>query len=267
LQIRDLDLLIEDLEPLTQSRTLKSIDADIAATREEQQEFSARHPNIVVNWPEPNSNMPGAMQPGDRITPADVAIVLFERWRVEDCIVDPVQVFDPAPSSLGFEQMSQTREQTWRITRLDFSQLKLSRARLERIPIKKFPEVTTILFGRVDSVDTALNLIRRCGGLRELDARHVPFNKKDLETLQLQPQASLCLQQSSLTADDICELVQRFNLNTLRVYASSFSDAELQRIKELKNCSAALYRGFADDENERLDYVDEEMRAIQNLFQ
>jgi hypothetical protein len=255
LQICNSDLLIEDLEPLTKCRTLATLDADISATREEQQTFSARHPNLEVHWPKMEPYVPGAMQPGEQITPADVAAVLFEHWRIADGVLEPVQVFDPFPSTLSYEQMMRTREETWQIRGLDFSQLRLSRQRLQRIPIKAFPDVTGITFGVVDSADTVLELIRRCGQLSELDARHVALTKHDLDKLHLLPEASVSLQQGTLTADDICEFAQKVKPSMLNIFASSFGREEVQRVMNVNGVTMFVYKGLEEDDRDRLDLI------------
>src|SRR5262249_5628897 len=126
-----------------------------------------------------------------------------------------------------FNPVDESVESDDKIIGLNSSSIRLTRQRLDRIPIKAFPDVTSIAFGKVDSADTAMELISRCGQLRALDARHVPLTKQDLDKLHLQPGADVYFQQGGLNPNDICEFARKSKPNMINIFASSFDRDEV----------------------------------------
>lgn len=248
LQIWDADLLVEDIQPLTRSQTLKKLDVSICATYEEQEAFNARHPNLDIKWD--TGSIDGPDDPGVREAVKEaVCDALFKHWQKEDHYAN-----DEArcTSFLGIEMIQDDEapenDPLHKITRLDFSEVRLSRKRLDRIPIKSFPDVDSVTLGLVDSVDTAMQLLRRCGPLRELDARYVPLTMEGLRTLSLQqPENWLYLQQGSLTVDDFCQIARTFKPQ-LVIYGSSFTPADAERIQSCGAPFLDVYKHFDEDD-------------------
>jgi hypothetical protein len=137
------------------------------------------------------------------------------------------------------------------VDRLDFSNVRLTRERIRRIPYESFPQVESVTFGEVDSAATAVELLHRCGPLRELDARRVPLTARDLSDVSFQEDVDLHVQQGPMSAEDFCALCKRLRPN-LWIHAAKITDAELQQIELAGPGCFEVYKHYGDDDADRI---------------
>jgi hypothetical protein len=232
LHLRGSDIVIEDLEPLAMSPTLKSLSLEITATSAERQSFEQAHKNLRVVWNIYDS-WPGIEREASE--PLEVAQVLIKRWKAETEATD-----------------SESNRES-----LDFANFQLTLARLRRLPREIFAHIEVIDLGGVDSPATALELIDVCPKLRYLDARMVPFSGNDIERIAKKSSLeSLWLQQGQATATDFCKLALLPELYSLEIYGSTFTVSEATAIQNdvEHNGPAAtvdIFPGFDDEERDK----------------
>lgn len=215
------NLLIEDLSPLDRFPALKTVQLNISATNEELQEFQANHSRYQLVWDEERC-----------LDPWTAMHSRLARWRGE---------VDLPPSDLHFIDRDD----------LDFSGILLTKKRLKRLP-QNLSEVEWVTFGTVDSPDTAIELLNRCGPIRYLDARHVAFSKRDFERIEFKPDdlVDLYLQQGAMSAADYCWFAKELKPNWLCIFASTFSREDAEAIEVAGANWLGVYRGMQDDEND-----------------
>jgi hypothetical protein len=232
LLVQDERFVVEDFDILSDCPNLTTIVADISATEGERAAFEAAHPRFHVSWAAASTLY------AREATPAtdswDVASIRFERWQEEDRVSEP--------QSLDLES-------------LDFSEIKLTRERLRRLPHQRFSKTRELSLGKVDSVETARELIHRCERLQYLDARHIPLTKADVQHLSGDSEYSLCLhlQQAALSVHDFCALIRRAKPGELYIYASSFSRENAAEIADASpHTILQVYHSYDDDEAEMI---------------
>jgi hypothetical protein len=112
-----------------------------------------------------------------------------------------------------------------------------------------------------------MEVLGRCGPLDELEIRYVPLSRSELDAISFRKEANLWLQQGPLKVDEICEFARKLKPNSIDILASTFSAAEVQRLMTLPDVIVFVYKGFREDENERLDLFYEDHDPSPNPFQ
>jgi hypothetical protein len=246
LHIEGDDLLVEDLEPIVRCPSLRTLYLNISATEDERLAFTSSHSHLKVYWAD-SRRWTGFTEYTLVTDPRNVASVLFNRWQAEDGVEQPTSL-----------------EREW----LDFSNIRLTRERLDRIPVKRFADVTSLHFGTVDSPETAIDLIRRCGPLAYLEARHIPLTARDLASISFNDESEIYLQQGPINVQEFCYLARKLKPLTLTICASTFTPEEVQLIAEaMPDGVADVYKDYAEEEDERIRPYDELDDHWENPFE
>jgi hypothetical protein len=232
LQLRDRGLLIEDLEPLAASGTLKTLDADITTTEDERRMFVTSHPDLKVQWPKRSKPTPSWSPQIDVSEEWQVMTVLYDRWRKQDGAKNPA----------GFDH-----------TQMDFSEIRLTSKRVQRIPPNVLSSVVDVSLGQVESIEVALAFLKQCGTLQCFDARRVPLTKAALDRIHFSDGYDLYLQQGPITVEEFREFNRALKPNSLAIFSSSFSENEAEQIQSASpNTVINVYSGFVEDETESI---------------
>jgi hypothetical protein len=229
-QLSGLQFLVEDLEKLASCPSLETMHVQISATESEMSNFVAAHPGLHIDWVRPKPpEVTGFTSIPPWTEPWHVASVVFKRWHAED----------------GVDATSLDPEH------FDFRRIRFTKERLQRLSGFDLSEVKGVYLGAVDSAETAMDLIARCGDLEEFEARYVTLSAQDLKALRTKVQCQLYLQHGSLTEDDFRKLIQRAQPSMLSIFNSTFSNAEAQRIANAsQNTSVEIYKGFNEELSE-----------------
>ncbi|HEY3393966.1 MAG TPA: hypothetical protein VGK58_14735 [Lacipirellulaceae bacterium] len=239
------DLLIEDYKPIVRCPTLQTLYLNISATEDERLAFTASHPHLALYWADARRSR-GFTEYTLVTDPWNVASVIFNRWQSEDGVEHPTAL-----------------EREW----LDFSNIRLTRKRLDRLPVKRFPDVTSVYLGKVDSSETAINLIRRCGPLGELDTRHISLTARDIESIAFAEDPILHVQQGPITVHEFCNLARKLKPNWLEIYDATFDNKEVEQIVSAIDGIVDVYKRFGLDDDERIPAAYELEDQDENPFE
>jgi hypothetical protein len=226
LQICSPDLLIEDIVPLAHSKSLEVVALSIPATADEIAAFKVRHPRQFFDWPTEEFN--GDSLLANSAEQQSVCDSLDRRWQREDGSSQAENTDHFSDTFLCLSSAFADPSGKC-VTDLDFSRVRLTLERLRRIPFNSFPQVESVVFGEVDSVATVMELLRRCGSLKKLDARRVALSAKDLSELSFQEDASLDLQQGPLSVPDLCAFARKHK-PYLILYAANITTSDAEQI-------------------------------------
>jgi hypothetical protein len=227
LQLRDRGLLVEDLEHLTQAQSIQTLELDITSIANERSAFIAKHRDWVIRWAK-RPPIPTEWENRFEASEESKVMALFlQRWGMEDAATDPATIdFDAA----------------------DFSQIRLTADRVDRIPPNALAKVEQLSLGFVESVSAAEKLIQQCGKIRDFDGRRIPLTKSALDAIDLSEKAELYLQQGPITLEEFCEFNQELKPHTLVIFGSTFSEKQAEQIQAASpDTNLEVYPGYADD--------------------
>jgi len=211
LSLASYEIFVEDLNALERFKNLKQVRLSISATNQELEDFQRTHPQLKISW--------------DRSANLDAWQVIHRRIKNWGRVEDSYRKKCPDLYCYGDEKGDPNV--------LDLTSLKLTKERLELLinADADLGSVRSIWIGRVDSVQTLNQLVKRCSSLRELKL-HAGCPKEVVDQFIPPRRWSLDVFQGDLTVDDLHVLIKKHQLSELNIHESTLSEAEFTALEE-----------------------------------
>ena len=214
------DIFIEDIVSLVRFRNLKRVKLSISATDTELEEFQNRFPNLQLEW-----------KTSDKISDLDMIEARFQRAANEplevDATVNGISICENNPSD------SESEPGTLKSQHLVFLKDEILKQHLEQIEC--------LSLGKVDTSETALELISHCKRLKQLEAPKISFPIQQLIALPNEIDW-LHIQQGDLTVKDLQQLISKLPRGTLKIRESVMTAADAKSIQEISpDCNLMVF--------------------------